>query len=185
MPHVFAGTNAKGGCGKSTVILNLAQSAAPQVENHSRAAAPRERPESADRHFAVVRAAYEKATGNRWKKPDSDAYEENGLRKLPAETVTSAIEAVAQRTSVKINSFRHFIQELVALPDPGNPVRRKKQLEKLSGEFGITPSAAPTIRRGTSSKMSSARAPGKPFPLTTTALRKGRIPGTGNTPVAS
>ena len=101
------------------------------VENHSRAAAPRERPESADRHFALVRAAYEKATGNRWKKSDSDAYEENGLKKLPAETIISAIEAVAQRTPAKINSFRYFVQELVTLPDPGNRAWRKKQLEKI------------------------------------------------------
>jgi hypothetical protein len=103
----------------------------PPVENHSHAAAPRERAESADRHLALVRAAYERATGNRWKKSDSDAYEENGLKKLPAETIISAVEAVVQRTPVKINSFRYFVQELVALPDPGNRAWRKKQLEKI------------------------------------------------------
>ncbi len=103
----------------------------PPVENHSCAAAPRERPESADRHFVLIRAAYEKTTGNRWKKSDSEAYEKNGLRKLPAETSVSAIEAVAQRTPAKINSFRYFVQELVALPDPGNRAWRKKQLEKI------------------------------------------------------
>jgi hypothetical protein len=101
------------------------------VENHNGAAAPRERAESADRHLAIVRAAYEKATGNRWKKSDSDAYAENALRKLPAETIVSAVEAVAQRTPVKINSFKYFVQELIALPDPGNRAWRKKQLEKI------------------------------------------------------
>ena len=107
----------------------------PPVENHSRAAAPAERSESAIGHLAVVRAAYEKATGNRWKKSDSDAYQENGLRKLPAETIISAVEAVAQRSPVKINSFRYFVQELVALPDPGNRAWRKKQLEKIVGRI--------------------------------------------------
>ena len=101
------------------------------MENHSGAAAPREKPESADRHFVLVRAAYEKVTSNRWKKSDSEAYEENGLRKLPAGTIISAIEAVAQRTPAKINSFRYFVQELVTLPDPGNRTWRKKQLEKI------------------------------------------------------
>ncbi|MBM3790761.1 MAG: hypothetical protein FJW35_10505 [Acidobacteria bacterium] len=100
------------------------------VENHSRAAAQREKSESASRHFVLVRDAYEKATGNRWKKSDSEAYEANGLRKLPAETIISAIEAVAQRTPAKINSFRYFVQELVSLPEPGNRAWRKKQLEK-------------------------------------------------------
>jgi hypothetical protein len=50
---------------------NLAAEGTP-VENHSLAAAPREKPENADRHFVLVRAAYEKATGNRWKKSDSE-----------------------------------------------------------------------------------------------------------------
>jgi hypothetical protein len=101
------------------------------VENHNRAAAPRESPESAVQHLTLVRAAYEKATGNRWKKSDSEAYAENGLKKLPAETIISAVEAVVQRTPVKINSFRYFVQELVALPDPGNRAWRKKQLRQI------------------------------------------------------
>jgi hypothetical protein len=109
---------------------NLAAECAP-VENHSRAAAPRETPDSSDLHFSLVRAAYERVTGNRWKKSDSEAYAENGLRKVPAETIISAVEAVAQRTPVKINSFRYFVKELVALPDPGNRAWRKKQLAKI------------------------------------------------------
>jgi hypothetical protein len=111
--------------------VQASQSAVAPVENHNRAAVPRERRESAAEHLAVVRATYEKVTGNRWKKSDSDAYEENGLRKLPAETITSAVEAVAWRTPVKINSFRYFVQELVALADPGNRAWRKQQLEKI------------------------------------------------------
>jgi hypothetical protein len=53
------------------------------VENHRCAAAPRERPETADGHLVLVRAAYEKATGNRWNKSDSEAYNENGIKKVP------------------------------------------------------------------------------------------------------
>src|SRR6266508_2713025 len=44
------------------------------LENHSRAAEPRERQENADRQFALIRAAYERATGNR--------VEEVGFRSL-------------------------------------------------------------------------------------------------------
>jgi hypothetical protein len=54
----------------------------------------------------------------RWKKSDSDAYEENGVRKLPAETIISAVEAVAREVESKSNPFRYFVQELVAIPDP-------------------------------------------------------------------
>ncbi len=109
---------------------NTADACRP-VENHSSAAAPRERQESADRHFALVRAAYEKATGNRWNKLDTQAYEENGLRKLPAERITSALEAVSRRTPTRINSFRYFIKEILALEDPSNRAWQKKHLEKI------------------------------------------------------
>ena len=61
----------------------------------------------ADRDFALVRDGYERATGNRWKKSDSEAYNENGLEKIPAETIISALEAVARRTPAKINSFKY------------------------------------------------------------------------------
>jgi len=42
-----------------------------------------------------------------------------------------ALEAVAHRTPTRINSFRYFVQELVALPDPSKRAWRKKQLEKI------------------------------------------------------
>src|SRR5437867_3137149 len=100
-------------------------------ENHSCAAEPRERQDNADRHFALVRAAYERATGNRWKKSDSEAYNENGLEKVPAEKIISALEAVARRTPAKINSFNYFVKEVVTLRDPRNRAWQKKQLEKI------------------------------------------------------
>ena len=101
------------------------------VENHSRAAAPRERQEPAREHFALVCAAYEKATGNRWNKADSEAYYENGIEKLPVEKAISALEAVARRTPAKINSFNYFVRELVSLRKPSNRAWQKKQLEKV------------------------------------------------------
>src|SRR6266516_4604723 len=70
-------------------------------EDHSRAAEPRERQENADRHLALDRAAYERVTGNRWSKSDSEAYNENGITKLPADKIISAMETVTQRTSAK------------------------------------------------------------------------------------
>lgn len=101
------------------------------VENHSGAAAPRERQENADRHFALVRDAYENATGNTWSDSDSGAYEENGLEKVSAEKIVSAIAAVARRTPTKINSFRYFVREIMALPDPRSRAWQKTQLEKV------------------------------------------------------
>ena len=100
-------------------------------EDHSGAAEPRERHENADRHFALVRTAYEKATGNRWNKSDSEAYNENGIEKLPADKIISAMEAVARRTSAKIRSFNYFVREIVTLRDPRNRAWQKKQLEKI------------------------------------------------------
>jgi hypothetical protein len=100
-------------------------------QNHSWAAAPREREETADQHFARIRAAYEKATGNRWNKSDSEAYAANGLKKVPADKIISALEAVARRTPARINSFRYFVKEIAVIPDPRNRAWRKKQLEKI------------------------------------------------------
>src|SRR4030095_9406403 len=101
------------------------------VENHRRAAAPRERQDTAEGDFALVRAAYEKATGNRWNKSDSEAYNENGIKKVPVLKIISAIEAVTQRTPAKINSFNYFVKEIVAIPEPRNRAWRKKRLEKI------------------------------------------------------
>jgi hypothetical protein len=107
------------------------QSGSEPVENHSQAAAPRERGEVADEHLALVRTAYERATGNRWIKSDLEAYEQNGLRTLPAEKIISALEAVANRTPAKINSFRYFVKALARSDNPRSRAWRKKQLDKV------------------------------------------------------
>ncbi len=101
------------------------------VENHSGAAAPREKQESAERHFALVRDAYEKATGNTWNDSDSAAYEENSLQRVPTEKIIPVLEAVARRTPGRVNSLAYFVKEIHALMAPRNRAWQKKQLEAI------------------------------------------------------
>jgi hypothetical protein len=98
------------------------------VENHTCAAAPREK-ETAN--FLLVREAYEKATGNRWSQSDSDAYVQNSIANVPAAKIASVIETVVRRTPTKINSFKYFVKEITAQPDPRNRAWQKKRLEKI------------------------------------------------------
>jgi hypothetical protein len=98
------------------------------VENHSCAAAPREK-ETVD--FLLVREAYEKATGNRWNQSDSEAYEQNGIANVPPAKIISIVETVVRRTPTKINSFKYFVKEIIAQPDPRNRAWQKKKLEKI------------------------------------------------------
>jgi len=100
------------------------------VENHTCAAAPPEK-ETAEQNFLLVREAYEKATGNRWNQSDSEAYEQNSIGNVPATKIISVIEAVARRTPTKINSFKYFVKEITAQPDPRNRAWQKKRLEKI------------------------------------------------------
>ncbi len=81
--------------------------------------------------LALVRTAHEWATGNRWTKSDLEAYELNRLATVPAEKIVSALEAVANRTPARINSFRYFVSELVRTHNPRGRAWRKKQLEKV------------------------------------------------------
>jgi len=101
------------------------------AENHRSAAAPREKQDIADSNFAFVRAAYEKATGNRWNKSDSETYKGNGLNQVPVEKIVSVLESVSRRTPTKINSFKYFVKEVLAVPDQRNRGWQKKQLEKI------------------------------------------------------
>jgi hypothetical protein len=98
------------------------------VENHTSAAAPREK-ETAN--FLLVREAYEKATGNRWNQSDSEAYKQNSIGSVPTNKTTSVIETVVRRTPTKINSFKYFVKEITAQPDPRNRAWQKKRLEKI------------------------------------------------------
>ncbi len=101
------------------------------VESHSRAAAPPEREAGMDEPLALVRAAYERATGNRWSKLDFEAYEQNSLKTMPAEKIVSALVAVANRTPAKINSFRYFVEALAWSENPRSRAWQKKQIEKI------------------------------------------------------
>lgn len=92
---------------------------------------PRERHDNRDHDFLPVRAAYEKATGNRWNKSDTAAFEENRLGRIAVDKIISVVETVTQRTPTKINSFKYFIKEIVAVPDRRNKAWRKKELEKI------------------------------------------------------
>jgi hypothetical protein len=74
-------------------------------ENHRAAAAPREINPAAGSDFDLVRAAYEKATGNRWSRSDTETYEKHRLDGIPIGKIISVLEAVVGRTPAKINSF--------------------------------------------------------------------------------
>lgn len=87
--------------------------------------------ESAAEHLALVRAAYEKATGIWWNKSDTKAYAENGLQGILAEKIISVLETVAQRTPAKVNSLAYFVKEILALQTPRSSAWQKKQLEKI------------------------------------------------------
>jgi hypothetical protein len=100
------------------------------VENHTCAAAPREK-ETAEQHFLLVRAAYEKATGNCWNQSDSEAYKQNNIGSVSANKIVSVIETVVRRTPTKINSLKYFVKEITAQPDPRNRTWQKKRLEKI------------------------------------------------------
>jgi hypothetical protein len=100
-------------------------------ENHKGAALPRERKTPAGSDFDLVRAAYEKTTENRWNQSDTEAYEKHRLDGTPATKIISVMEAVVRRTPAKINSFKYFIGEVLAVPDRRNRAWQKKQLEKI------------------------------------------------------
>ncbi len=108
----------------------IAHGSAP-VENHSSAAAPREKEETAELHLTLVRDAYEKATGNRWNNSDFEAYVVNGLQKIPVEKIISVLEAVAQRTPARVNSLAYFVREILSLQMPHNRARQKKLLRNI------------------------------------------------------
>jgi hypothetical protein len=86
------------------------------VENHSYAAAPREK-ETAN--FLLVREAYEKATGNRWNQSDSEAYKKNNIGSVPANKIVSVLETVVRRTPTKINSFKYHAASRI-MPHPAH-----------------------------------------------------------------
>jgi hypothetical protein len=100
-------------------------------ENHRGAAPPRERNPPDGSAFDLVRDAYEKATGNRWSRSDTEAYEKHRLGGVRAADIISTLEAVVMRTPTKINSFKYFVREIVAIPDGRQRAWQKKQLKNI------------------------------------------------------
>jgi hypothetical protein len=101
------------------------------VKNHRGAAAPRVRKSGFDNYYLLVRAAYEKATGNRWNKSDSQTYKENCIEKVPADRIIPVLEAVVRRTPAKINSFKYFVKEILAISHTHHRAWQKRRLEKI------------------------------------------------------
>jgi hypothetical protein len=66
-----------------------------------------------------------------WNQSDSEAYEKNRVANLPATKIVSVIETVVCRTPTKINSFKYFVKEITAQPDPCNRAWQKKRLDKI------------------------------------------------------
>ena len=50
---------------------------------------------------------------------------------IPAEKIVSTLKTIANRTPAKINSFRHFVSELIRTDNPRSRAWRKKQLERI------------------------------------------------------
>jgi hypothetical protein len=115
----------------SSKAVKTCVSADTRAENHSGTAAPRERHENPDGDFARVRTAYENATGNLWNQSDSAAFQENGLDRIPVDKIISVLETVTRRTPTKINSFRYYLKEILAVPDRRSRAWRKKHFEKI------------------------------------------------------
>ena len=101
----------------------------PPVENHKGEKAQQS---FNNQHFESVQAAYMRITGNNWNQADSESYEQNAIGKIPVEKVVSVMENVARRTAAKINSFRYFVKEILAAPDPRSRAWQKKQLERIA-----------------------------------------------------
>jgi hypothetical protein len=100
---------------------------------------------SKDDHYESVKAAYSRITRNNWSSSDRESYVENAIGKIQIERVVSVLETVACQTPAKINSFRYFVKEILAVPDTATVRGRRSSWEKLSEGFGTLPWAAETI----------------------------------------
>ncbi len=105
--------------------------------------------------------------GTGWRKSDSEAYNENGLQKVSAAKIISALEAVARRTPAKINSFNYFVKEVVTPEIRATAPGRRNSSRRSSGGSGIVRSAARAIPGSISPRTSNAHAPEKVSRLTT------------------
>jgi len=101
------------------------------VENSKRPCTTEEQQMRRGDHYESVRTAYSRITQNNWNSSDHESYVETAIVSIPVEKVVSVMETVARRTPTKINSFRYFLKEILAVPDRHNRAWQKKQLEKI------------------------------------------------------
>jgi hypothetical protein len=90
-----------------------------KYNHHQRAVEPSQAP-----------ATQWKTTGGRLRR-ERDRRMPTTILLLSAPPTKRRPETVTQRTPVKINSFKYFVKEILALPDPRNRAWQKKQLEKI------------------------------------------------------
>ena len=101
------------------------------VENSKKPCTTEEQQMRKGDHYESVRTAYSRITRNNWNSSDHESYVETSIVNIPVEKVVSVMETVARRTPTKINSFRYFLKEILAVPDRHNRAWQKKQLEKI------------------------------------------------------
>ena len=99
--------------------------------DHSGAAPPRERKRTRKQILTGFELPTSDVRATRWSQSDTEAYDRHRLDQIPAGSVVSVLDAVVKRIPVRINSFKYFIREILAVPDPRNRAWQKKQLGKI------------------------------------------------------
>ncbi|MFN8009445.1 MAG: hypothetical protein U0V70_20915, partial [Terriglobia bacterium] len=82
-------------------------------------------------HLQEIKTAYCQITGNPWLPSDTETYTENALHRIAASKATATMQAVKQRSGVRINSFNYFVKEILASRDPHNGQHQKRALAKI------------------------------------------------------
>ena len=93
-----------------------------------------QRPEAPDddsTHLEEIRNAYSRITGNPWVTSDSQSYEQNGIRTVPALKVLAVMQAVKQRSLTRINSFNYFVKEILDTTTPRNLQQQSQALAEI------------------------------------------------------
>ena len=107
---------------------------ATRAENHSGAAAPREKREITNRDFEAVRATYEKVTGNLWSQSDSETYAEHALDQVPVDedyfNPGSRQPAISrQNQQLQVLRQRDYCAPRSPQPSPAEEAARKHRSE--------------------------------------------------------
>lgn len=134
------GTVPPHGNNKERIIINnnkenLLLSNAKKAET---ASAVDEKPGTSQK-LQQVREAYERLTGSRWRKTDTEAYMESGFDNLPLERIVAVLNAVKPLASSTINSFKYFRKELLlelnsfvrGIPKPESRIRTREKMLQI------------------------------------------------------